>query len=112
MNAVTLSGRLTHDPKLIHRDDRPICELRLAVDNGEHSPTFIDVRNFDSQAYVCAEYLHKGNAIAVTGRLIYDEWRNPDDSKGERYSVIGWVEFLDRAQRQQQEPEDQLALAA
>jgi single-strand DNA-binding protein len=96
MNNVTISGRLTHDPKLIHRDDRPICEMRLAVDNGKYAPTYIDVPAFDAQAYICAEYLHKGSKVGVAGPLVYREWRAADGSKRERYSVIGWVEFLDR----------------
>ena len=118
MNAINLSGNLTHDPELLYRDDRPICEMRLGVDNGRHPTTYIDVRAFDDQAYACAEFMHKGSKIAVTGRLAYDEWRGADDSKRCRYSVIGWVEFLDRPPRPQEaevEPEGtepQLALAA
>jgi len=103
MNNLTLSGHLTHEPNLIHRSDRAICEMRLAVDNGKHDPTYIDVVTFDSQAYICTEYLHKGSKIGVNGQLIYREWRAADDSKRERYSVTGWVEFLDRPPRQQDE---------
>lgn len=95
MNAISLSGRLTHDPNLVYRGDRPICEMRLAVDNGRYATTFIDIRTFDGQAYVCAEYMRKGSKVAVSGSLAYSEWRGTDDSKRERYSVIGRVEFLD-----------------
>jgi single-strand DNA-binding protein len=96
MNTINLSGHLTEDPKLVHRSERPICEMRLAVDNGAHMTTFIDVRAFDEQAYACAEYLRKGRKIGVSGKLIYDEWRAADGSRRNRYSVIGRVEFLDR----------------
>ena len=116
MNITTLSGNLTNDPELIYRNDRPICELRLAVDNGRHNTTFIDVRTFDEHAYACAEYLSKGRRIAVTGPLTYDEWRAEDGSKRERYSVVGWVEFLDRpsqrAEVQGGEVEDEHELVA
>jgi single-strand DNA-binding protein len=115
MNNVTVSGYLTHDPELVYREDRPICTMRLKVKNGNYDPTYIDVRTFDDQAYVCAEYMRKGRKIAVTGRLVYEEWRADDDSKRERYSVIGWVEFLDPAPRHPEaESEDsaQLALVA
>lgn len=101
MNSVSLSGHLTHDPELVHRNDRPVCEMRLAVDNGRHPTTYIDVVTFDEQAYICAEYMHKGSKIGVSGRLVYREWRAADDSKRERYSVIGRVEFLDRPPRQE-----------
>lgn len=97
MNAITLSGNLTEDPKLVHHGERPICEMRLAVDNGRHPSTYIDVRAFDEQAYICAEFLRKGSKVGVTGRLAYDEWRNTDGKKRSAYSVIGRVEFLDPA---------------
>jgi single-strand DNA-binding protein len=96
MNHLTMTGRLTRDPKLKHVGDRPICELRLAVDNGRHPTTYIDVVTFDGQAYVCAEYLHKGRKVGVSGRLALDEWQAADGSKRHRYRVIGRVEFLDR----------------
>jgi len=99
MNHVTLIGRLTHEPKLIHRGDRAICEMRVAIDNYKHDPTYIDVRTFDNRAYACAEFLGKGRKVAVHGRLIQDEWRDGADNKRERYSVIGSVEFLDRPPR-------------
>lgn len=119
MNNVSLSGYLTHDPELVYRNDRPICTMRIAVRDRKHGPTYIDVRTFDDQAYACAEYLRKGRKIGVTGRLAYDEWRAADDSKRERYSVIGWVEFLDRPPRDEvgqgtpdPEPQAEPALAA
>jgi single-strand DNA-binding protein len=99
MNSVTLSGHLTHDPELVHRGDRAVCEMRLAVDNGDHPTTYADVVTFDEQAYVCAEYMAKGKKIGVEGRLVYREWRGTEDIKRERYSVIGRVEFLDRPPR-------------
>lgn len=100
MNAIAVSGRLTQDPELVHRNNRSICNMRLAVDNGKYNTTFIDVRTFDEQAYICTECLQKGSRVAVTGRLVYDEWRADDDTKRERYSVIGWVEFLEPRREQ------------
>jgi single-strand DNA-binding protein len=99
MNSVTLSGHLTQDPELVHRNDRPVCEMRLAVDNGKHATTYIDVVTFDEQAFICAEYMRKGSKIGVEGHLVYREWRNAKDQRRERYSVIGRVEFLDRPPR-------------
>lgn len=96
MNSVTLSGNLTNDPKLVNIDGRAICEMRIAVDNGrDRNPTYIDVRTFDEQAYVCAEYLQKGSRAGVQGRLIYDEWRTAEGQRRSKHSVIGSVEFLD-----------------
>jgi single-strand DNA-binding protein len=107
MNHVSLIGRLTEDPKLVESQERPICEMRIAVDNGRFQTTFIDVRTFGEQAYTCAEYLHKGRSVAVSGTLAFSEWRSTDGKKRSRYSVIGKVDFLDRprgAQPTEQEP--------
>jgi single-strand DNA-binding protein len=107
VNAINLSGHLTKDPKLVYRNNRPVCEMRLAVNNGSYGPTYIDVRTFDEQAYVCAEYVRKGSKVAVSGRLVYDEWRAPDGARRSRYSVVGWVEFLDhKTNRREIEVED------
>ena len=99
MNTVSLTGHLTRDPNLRHVGDRAICELRIAVDNGRHPTTYIDVTTFDGQAYTCAEYLTKGRKVGVNGRLALSEWRGSDGKTRHRYSVIGRVEFLDRPRR-------------
>ena len=95
MNSITLSGNLTGDPKLVNSDGRAVCELRLAVDNGRYRTTYVDVRTFDEEAYVCAEFLRKASKIGVVGKLVYDEWRSADGKRRSAYSVIGRVEFLD-----------------
>jgi single-strand DNA-binding protein len=125
MNTVTMTGRLTRDPQLKHAgDERPICHMRVAVDNGRHPTTYIDVTTFDAQAYICAEYLAKGRMIGVDGKLTLSEWRDAGGRNHQRYSVIGRVEFLDRrsgwdaeaAERPEPEPADsarpELVLAA
>jgi single-strand DNA-binding protein len=110
MNSVTISGFLTNDPELVYRQNRPTCTLRLAVKDRKYEPTYIDVRTFDDQAYACAEYLGKGRRVAVSGRLVQEEWRDADKKRREHYSVVGWVEFLDRppsedAERDTPDPE-------
>lgn len=115
MNALTMTGNLTRDPELIYAGERPICKLRIAVDNGHHPTTYIDVSTFDEHAFACAEFLHKGRKVGVSGRLALDEWRNAEDKRRERYSVIGRVEFLDRPRsvgvgdrRSETEPSDHI----
>lgn len=97
MNNVTITGRLTEEPELRHlAEGRAVCKMRLAVDNGRHPTTFIDVDAFDAQAYSCAEYLAKGRLVGVEGRLALGEWRDSEGRARKRYSVIGRVQFLDR----------------
>ena len=105
MNNVNLIGRLTRDPELRSTPaGQPVCELRIAVDNGasregeDRDPTYVDVASFGPQAEACAKYLTKGRQVAVSGRLLYREWEAEDGSKRSKHSVIGRVEFLAKAQ--------------
>jgi single-strand DNA-binding protein len=111
MNTVTMTGRLTKDPDLRHSGDRPICDMRIAVDNGPYPTTYIDVTTFDGQAYTCAEYLVKGRKVGVDGKLALGEWRDAAGKNHQRYSVIGRVEFLDRPPTGDAEASDQPAPA-
>jgi single stranded DNA-binding protein len=107
LNNVNLIGRLTADPKLIEseRSGRTICVMRIVAPNGRASPpTFVDVLTFDGQAYVCAEFLAKGNRVAVSGQLTYREWKDAEGKHHERLSVIGWVDFLERPPQPDAEP--------
>jgi single-strand DNA-binding protein len=108
MNQVNLIGRLTRDPELrkLGESDRDVCELRIAVDNGksrdgaDRDATFVDVATFDAAARACAEHLSKGRQVAVTGRLVYREWKAEDGSRRSKHSVIGRVEFVGSANGQ------------
>ena len=99
MNNVALVGRLTRDPELrsMNGSDRSVCDLRIAVDNGKHDPTFVDVSTFDKSAEACAEHLSKGRQVAVDGRLVYNEWEAEDGGKRSKHSIVGRVEFLGSA---------------
>jgi single-strand DNA-binding protein len=94
VNTVTLVGQLTSDPVLrAMSDGRNVCDLRLAVnDRRDQPPLFIDVATFGPEADACAEYLTKGRAVAVTGRLVYQEWEK-DGVKRSKHQVVGRVTF-------------------
>lgn len=95
MNSVDLTGRLTKDPEVQERGGKSVCDLRLAVDNGQYDPTYVDVSTFDGQAEACGRYLCKGRQVAISGRLVFRQWEAEDGSKRSRHSVVGRVEFLD-----------------
>jgi single-strand DNA-binding protein len=106
MNSVDLTGRLTKDPELSERGGKSVCDLRLAVDNGQYDPTYVDVSTFDGQAEACARYLRKGRQVAVSGRLVFRQWEAEDGSKRSRHSVVGRVEFLDGKRESEPESSD------
>jgi single stranded DNA-binding protein len=94
VNTVTLVGQLTADPVLRSLPDgRSVCDLRLAVnDQRDQPPLFIDVATFGPGADACAEYLTRGRAVGVTGRLVYQEWEK-GGVKRSKHQIVGRVTF-------------------
>jgi len=79
LNHVTLSGNLTRDPELqVLPSGQVVCELHVAshyrARDGQSGAwrkhtDFIPVRAFSHQARTAHEYLRRGSAVAVVGRI-------------------------------------------
>lgn len=104
INRVVLVGNLTKDPELRHTGGgTPVCNLRVAVNGSRRDesgqwadkPNYFTINVFGNQAETCAQYLAKGRAVAVDGRLDWREWQTQDGSKREAVEVIAdRVQFL------------------
>ena len=103
MNKALLIGRLTKDPELrATSTGRNVCQFSIAVNrnftnaNGEREADFINCVVWDKQAENLAKYQHKGNQIAVEGRI---QTRNYDDKDGKKVYVTeilaSNISFLD-----------------
>jgi single-strand DNA-binding protein len=106
MNTVTLTGRLTQDPKVRTAGELEICDMRLAVprrraaDGSDKGAVFIDVTAFSGLAKTCGQYLAKGRRVNVVGRLELDEWTTEHGGQRRRHKIVAdQVEFLDPASR-------------
>jgi single-strand DNA-binding protein len=106
VNRVMLSGRLTREPdKRYAPDATPVTNFDLAFHrrfrNRDGSPGeqtgFVAVITYQRLAEVCGDYLHKGSAVLVEGRLQMRTW---EAEKGEQRSRLeiraDSVHFLDR----------------
>ena len=106
LNRVLIAGRLTRDPELRYTPSgTAVCNLRLASSrrykdkSGEwqDDSTFVNVVTWSKTAENCGEYLKKGSAVLVEGRLQSRSWETED---GQKRSVVEInalrVEFLDR----------------
>ncbi len=98
MNTTTIIGRLAHDPEIrFTTGGTSVATFRLAVPNpqDDDKPNWIPIKALGKTADAVAEYLSKGNQVAVTGRLESSEW---DDNDGQRHwkleVVARNVEFL------------------
>jgi single-strand DNA-binding protein len=97
MNTVCLIGNLATDVEL--RDvgpDKKVASFLLAVDRAsrEGGADFVSISAWDRQAELCAEYLGKGQRVAVDGRLRSRSWEAEGKRRTAVEVVARRVEFL------------------
>jgi single-strand DNA-binding protein len=106
VNRVMLSGRLTREPdKRYAPDATPVTSFDLAFHRhfrnrdgtaGEQTG-FVAVITYQRLAEVCGEYLHKGSAVLVEGRLQMRTWQGEKGEQRSRLEIrADSVHFLDR----------------
>ena len=85
MNHVSLIGNVTRDPELKHlQSGSAVCELGLAVNKKwtdksgqkQESVCFIDCTCWNRTAEVAAQYVAKGQQVAIEGELAMDQWED------------------------------------
>jgi single-strand DNA-binding protein len=105
INRVIITGNLTADPELSSTPSgTSVCRLRIAVNrrykdqaSGEwtEKPNYFTVKVWGAQGENCANYLAKGRAVAIDGRLEWREWEGQDGAKRESVEIIAdTVQFL------------------
>ena len=106
VNRVLLSGRLTRDPDQRYaQDGTAVTTFSMAFNRhyrrrdgspAEHAG-FVTVITYQRLAEVCGQYLRKGAAVLVEGRLQLREWMTPRGRKESRLELRGeMVHFLER----------------
>lgn len=107
VNRVLLSGRLTRDPdKRAAADGTRVTILPLAFNrrfhgrdgNVEEQTGYVTVLTYQRLAEVCGQYLKRGSAVLVEGRLQMREWTTPQGARRQRLEIRGeQVHFLEKA---------------
>ena len=115
-NKVLLLGNLTHDPALRYTPSgTPVASFGLAVNTprpaqssnaraGPGSPharrddvCFVDVVAFGRQAETASEYLSKGRAALIEGRLQWRSWDGQGGQKRNKHEVMAErIQFIPR----------------
>jgi single-strand DNA-binding protein len=116
INKVMLAGNLTRDPELRKLNgDKSVCSFGLAInrrykqgDEMKEEVTFIDCEAWGRTADLVAQYLTKGRACFVEGRLKLDQWDDKDGQKRSKLKVVAdAVQFLDSGKRGDGAPHDE-----
>lgn len=116
LNRVMLIGNLTRDPELRYvPSGTAVANFSLAVNrlytsqSGEKKKEtcFTRVVVWGRMAEVCGEYLAKGSAVFVEGRLQSRSWDAADGQKRSTIEVVANnIQFLDRLKSKAQVPPD------
>ena len=97
-NRVILIGNLTRDPEYRQlASGQAVCRLGLATNRqfkNKQTGTlvqevcYIDIDVWGAQAESCRQYLSKGRAVLVEGRLKFDTWEDPNGQKRNKHSIV------------------------
>jgi single-strand DNA-binding protein len=112
MNSVHLIGNLATGvelrdvpPQQDGQGDKKVSSFLLAIDRGgrDGGADFVWVSAWDRQAELCADYLAKGNRVAVDGRLKSRTWEQDGKRRDAVEVVARRVEFLSPPNRDAEE---------
>ncbi len=104
INRVVMTGNLTADPELrATASGTSLCHIRLACNTrrkdsaGEwvDKPNYFNVTVWGKQGENAARYLAKGRAVAIDGRLEWQQWETASGEKRSGTEIIAdSVQFL------------------
>lgn len=97
-------GNLTREPEVRHTPKgTAVGDLSMAINMSYRTADgvekdevcYVDVVVWGRQAETCRDYLNKGSAVFVEGRLQFDQWETSDGSKKSKLRVRAErVQFL------------------
>ena len=114
-NRVIMIGNLTRDPEYKQLPSgQGVCQLGLASNRQYRNKQtgsmvqevcFVDIDVFGPQAESCNQYLQKGRAVLVEGRLKFDTWETPEGQRRSKHSIVAdRVVFLSMSQTDEDAP--------
>lgn len=114
LNKAFLIGNLTRDPELRYLPSgTAVATFTVAVNrrytlqSGEkkEDTTFMPIVVWGRRAETCGEYLNKGSAVFVEGRIQNRSWQGQDGQKRTTTEVVADnVQFLGRPRREGVQP--------
>ena len=97
-NRIIMAGNLTRDPEYKQlASGQAVCRLGLASNRQfKNKQTgsmvqevcYIDIDVWGPQAESCRQYLQKGRAVLIEGRLKLDSWDDANGQKRSKHSIV------------------------
>lgn len=112
MNKIVLLGRLTRDIELRQAGETSVANFSLAVNrtfkrDGEPDADFFNCVAFGKRAETLAQYVHKGNQLAVEGHVQIGQYTNKDGANVKTFEVmVDGFDFIGgKSERETENPE-------
>jgi len=108
VNRVILAGNLTRDPQVkFLANEKAVANFVLAVNNRfkaadgtmKEDTVFVDIEAWGRTAELVGQYLTKGRACLIEGRLKLDSWEKDGQKQSKLRVVADSVQFLDSGNR-------------
>lgn len=95
-NTIIQIGRICKNVELRYtKDNKAVCEVKLAVQNGKDDTSFIPFTVFGKTAELINNYCKKGDMIGIQGIVKNHNWEDKEGNKHYEYAFIGnKVSFL------------------
>ena len=82
-------GNLTRDPETKQTNSgHSVTSFTLAVNGRNDDVAYIDCTAWNKGGETIAQYLHKGDALLVSGRLNQSRWQDKDGNNRSRIDVV------------------------
>lgn len=93
MNKIVLLGRLTKDIELHQAGETSVARFSLAANrtfkrDGEPEADFFNCVAFGKRAETLAQYVHKGNQLAVEGHVQMGQYTNKEGVNVKTFDVM------------------------
>lgn len=96
MNYVGLIGRITKEPELkVTESGRKFVRFTLAVERYNNQTDFILCVAWEKRAEVIANYVRKGNRIAIQGNLNVRTYQSGNENRSITEVIVDNVEFIE-----------------
>ena len=112
LNQIVLQGRACGNPEIRYtQSQKPVATFTLAVDRdyvpaGEkREADFISIVAWNKTAEFCDQYIVKGTAVLVTGRLQMRQWTDRDNNKRTSAEVVADHVYFGESKRSEAKAE-------
>lgn len=110
MNQVNVTGRLVYEPELKStQSGTSVLSTRIAVSRNDKDKNtdFFSAKAWGKTAEFVSKYFHKGDPIAVIGKLQTDSYEKQDGTKvSEVFIFVTEVSFVEQKAKAEQAPKE------